>query len=855
MKSMRQFIIGGAVSIVICIGFFAWSTRDMVRHTGESVRMVGEIYLKEINNQVNLHFASIISLRLKQIEVILSRTLPEATAAGLVPEVRQQMNEHAALRDFSYLALYATDGYADVIHGEPVTILNEGAFLRSLNNAEQKVSTGVTASGERLLLLGISVGYPLSEGYPMSDGRQCTALVAGVPLENLNETLTLDAVENSLTFSHIIRRDGSFVLSNAGLGGGNYYNRLMEECVFDDMSPAEMVAAMREHLVNDEPHTMFLTMRDGGERRHVYCSKMPSSEWFLVTVMPHGPLDTIIAELGDRRLSVSLLGAVLILLPVLVMVFFYGRTAKRQVVALRQAKHEADRANRAKSEFLSNMSHDIRTPMNAIVGMTAIAASNFENTALVRDCLRKITLSSRHLLGLINDVLDMSKIESGKLSLNIDIVSLRDLMEGLVGIVQPQVRAKKLRFNIRIRDILAERVYSDNVRLNQVLLNLLSNALKFTPLGGSVAVSLYQECSPLGDGYVRTHFHVKDTGIGMTEEFQKRIYDSFTRESSARVHRIEGTGLGMAITKYIVDEMKGTIELRSKQDRGTEFHITLDMERVDAQEEDMVLPDWNILVVDDDEELCRTAVSSLTELGIQAEWAQEGHSAVQMSVRRHEQNRDYHIVLLDWEMPGMNGLETARELRRHLGDDVPILLISAYDWTEIEEEARLAGITGFISKPLFKSTLFQGLKRFAEAKPEPGELQQDRTVADWKGKRILLTEDNELNWEVASTLLQEYGFDLDWAENGQVCVDMFRESPQGYYDVVLMDIRMPVMNGYEAAKNIRAMNRPDANIPIIAMTADAFSEDIQKCLDSGMDAHVAKPLDMKEVLRVLQKYL
>lgn len=238
MKSMRQFIIGGAVSIVICIGFFAWSTRDMVRHTGESVRMVGEIYLKEINNQVNLHFASIISLRLKQIEVILSRTLPEATAAGLVPEVRQQMNEHAALRDFSYLALYATDGYADVIHGEPVTILNEGAFLRSLNNAEQKVSTGVTASGERLLLLGISVGYPLSEGYPMSDGRQCTALVAGVPLENLNETLTLDAVENSLTFSHIIRRDGSFVLSNAGLGGGNYYNRLMEECVFDDMPPA-----------------------------------------------------------------------------------------------------------------------------------------------------------------------------------------------------------------------------------------------------------------------------------------------------------------------------------------------------------------------------------------------------------------------------------------------------------------------------------------------------------------------------------------------------------------------------------------------------------------------------------------
>ena len=854
MKNIRQFVIGGVISIVICVAFFTWSTGDMTRHTGESVRLVGEIYLNEINNQVNRHFTSIISLRLKQLEVILNRTLPEA-ANGLDADIRLRMNEHAVLRDFSYLAIYAMDGYAEVIHGEPVSIINEEAFFRSLNKGDRKASTGVTASGEKLLLLGISVGYPQSEGYPMPEGRRCTALVAGIPLAGLNESLALDEMENYLSFSHIIRKDGSFVLSNEGLADGNYYNRLMEECLFDDMSPAEMVAAMRENLMREEPHTMFLTMRDGGERRHVYCSKMPFSEWYLVTVMPHGLLDTVIAELGERRLLTSLLGGVLILLPVLVMVFLYGRTARRQVLELQQAKHEADKANRAKSEFLSNMSHDIRTPMNAIVGMTAIAASNFENSALVRDCLRKITLSSKHLLGLINDVLDMSKIESGKFSLNIDSVSLREVMEGLVSIVQPQVRAKKLRFDIRIHDILSERVYSDSVRLNQVLLNLLSNALKFTPLGGSVAVSLYQEPSPLGDGYVRTHIHVKDTGIGMTEEFQKRIYNSFSRESSTRVHKIEGTGLGMSITKYIVDEMKGNIELHSKPDRGTEFHITLDMERVDTQEEDMVLPDWNILVVDDDEELCRSAASSLMELGIQAEWAQDGQSAVYMSVRRHEQHQDYHMVLLDWEMPGMNGLETARELRRHLGDAVPILLISAYDWSEVEGEARAADITGFISKPLFKSTLFHELKRFVEEDAKSGSIREERTMPDWKGKRILLTEDNELNWEVASTLLQEYGFDLDWAENGQECVDRFKESAPGYYDVVLMDIRMPVMNGYEAAGIIRGMDRPDADIPIIAMTADAFSEDIQKCLASGMNAHIAKPLDMKEVLRVLEKYL
>ena len=853
MKNIRQFVIGGVISIVICVAFFTWSTGDMARHTEESVRMVGEIYLKEINNQVNLHFTSIIFLRLKQLEVILKRTLPEA-ANGLDADIRLRMNEHAVLRDFSYLAIYATDEYAEVIHGEPVSIINEKAFFRSLNNGERKVSTGVTASGEKLLLFGISVGYPQSEGYPLPEGRRCTALVAGIPLVRLNESLALDEMKNFLSFSHIIRKDGSFVLNNARLEDANYYNRLMEGCLFDAMSPAEMVAAMREKLMREEPHSMVLTMRDGGERRHVYCSKMPFSEWYLVTVMPHGLLDTVIAELGDRRLLTSLLGCTLILLPVLAMVFLYGRTARRQVLELQQAKHEADKANRAKSEFLSNMSHDIRTPMNAIVGMTAIAASNLENSALVRDCLRKITLSSKHLLGLINDVLDMSKIESGKFSLNIDSVSLREVMECLVSIVQPKVRANKLRFDIRIHDILSERVYSDSVRLNQVLLNLLSNALKFTPPGASIALILYQEPSPLGDGYVRTHIHVKDTGIGMTEEFQKRIYDSFSREPSTRVHRIEGTGLGMSITKYIVDAMKGNIELHSKLNRGTEFHITLDMERVDTREEDMVLPDWNILVVDDDEELCRSAASSLMELGIQAEWAQDGQSAVYMSVRRHEQHQDYHMVLLDWEMPGMNGLETARELRRHLGDAVPILLISSYDWSEVEDEARAAGITGSISKPLFKSTLFHELKRFVE-KDAKSDIQEERTMPDWKGKRILLTEDNELNWEVASTLLQEYGFDLDWAENGQECVDRFKESAPGYYDVVLMDIRMPVMNGYEAAEIIRGMDRPDADIPIIAMTADAFSEDIQKCLASGMNAHIAKPLDIKEVLRVLEKYL
>ena len=492
--------------------------------------------------------------------------------------------------------------------------------------------------------------------------------------------------------------------------------------------------------------------------------------------------------------------------------------------------------------------------MNAIVGMTAIAAASPENTPLVQDCLRKITLASRHLLGLINDVLDMSKIEHGKLSLNISVVSLREIIEEVVGVAQPLVKAKNQQFDICIHDILSENVYSDGVRLGQVLLNLLSNALKFTPREGTVQVNLSQEPSPLGENYVRTHLRVKDTGMGMSEEFQRKIYDTFSREDNERIHRIEGSGLGMSIMKYIVDQMKGTIELHSALGRGTEFHITLDMKKAESQTGPMVLPGWNALVVDDDENLCRSAAYFLKDMGVHAEWTTDGESAVKMVEKHHEQGLDYHLVLLDWKMPGMSGMETAKQLREHLGDDVPVLLISAYDWSDIEEEARTAGISGFIAKPLFKSTLFHGLRPFAE---RGGALEQKKEEDEdfGRGRRLLLAEDNELNWEIASALLEQHGFILDWAENGQICVEKFKASEPGWYDLVLMDVRMPVMDGYQAARALRALDRPDRNIPIIAMTADAFSEDIRCCLQSGMNAHVAKPLDMKVLLRLIQKYL
>ena len=487
--------------------------------------------------------------------------------------------------------------------------------------------------------------------------------------------------------------------------------------------------------------------------------------------------------------------------------------------------------------------------------MTAIAMSNLQDSVKVQDCLKKITLSSRHLLGLINDVLDMSKIESGKLNINMDFLSLSDTMNSIVNIVQPQIKGKNQHFDIFIQKIEAEEVYCDSVRLNQILLNLLSNAIKFTPEEGRINVYLTQEPSPVGEHYVRCHFRVKDTGIGMSREFLDKIFDTFTRdEKNEHVQKTEGTGLGMAITKCIVEAMKGTITVESTLGQGSEFHVVLDLEKAETRIEDMMLPQWNLLVVDNNEDLCISAVNALQEIGVNAEWSTNGKRAICMVEERHNRQDDYHVILLDWKMPEMDGLQMTREIRRRVGNEIPIVIVSAYDWSDIEEEALAAGAQGFISKPLFKSNLYLGLNRIIDGSVER-DVQRKPEIQDFAGKRILLAEDNDLNWEIAEDILSEAGFELERAENGKICVEMFEHSEIGKYDVILMDIRMPVMTGYEAAKEIRALNRPDANLPIIAMTADAFSEDAQHSLACGMNAHIPKPIDIDKLLMQLQKFL
>ena len=816
----------------------------MSRKSKRAVYEIGEIYMSGMNEQMSRHFESVIKLRFNQASGIVS-VVP--TDTNDKDRLYEELTYRAQVREFDYLALCSADGEFQTLYGQPIQPLNPKPFVEALLQGEQRVAVGIDTAGNEVVLFGVDAAYP------MHNGDRSIGLIAAVPLEYITDFLFLKE-EGQLMYYHIIRPDGSFVIQNPNTELRYFFEQLQKQSdsAVNESSAENPVEKFSAALKKHEEYTAILEVN--GEERQIYGISLPYSEWYLVSVMPYTILDNAINNLGSQRIFMTLLSCASVLIILTVIFLRYFSITRSQMNELEKARQAALEANKAKSEFLANMSHDIRTPMNAIVGMTAIAAAHIDDRKQVENCLRKITLSSKHLLGLINDVLDMSKIESGKLTLTTEQISLKEVVEGIVNIMQPQVKTKKQTFDIHVENILTENVWCDGVRLNQVLLNLLSNATKYTPEGGSIHLSLFEENSPKGERYVRIYIKVKDNGIGMSPDFLKRIYESYSRADGDRIHKTEGAGLGMAITKYIVDAMEGTIDIQSEPDKGTEFLLTFDFEKAAAMNMDMVLPSWNMLVVDDDELLCRTAMDALKSIGIKAEWTLSGEKAIELVNEHHKRREDYQIILLDWKLPGMNGIQVAKEIRHNLGDEVPILLISAYDWSEFESEAREAGISGFISKPLFKSTLYYALRQYMGTETENGQTLNPNI--DLSGRRILIAEDNELNWEVANELLSDLGVELDWAEDGQICLDKFQKSPEGYYDAVLMDIRMPHMTGYEATKMIRGLNHPDAlSIPIIAMSADAFSDDIQHCLECGMNAHIAKPIDIMEVSRLLKRFL
>jgi len=845
MKNKTSRVLTGSfvLMFVMCACIFFFLMNRMAENSRNTTAEISDLYLERISAQISSHFQTTMDIKLAQVESIIKTMPPDGKLQG--EELAESMRISALAREFKFLALLSEDGSFELILGSQVSIPDTEPFLEDLIKGDKKVAVANIPGQEMELVL---LGVPCE--YEMKDGEKSVALVGGIDLEYIYTTLSLDDGDEE-SYSYIIRRSGDFVIKNGVAGENNFYERIY--ATVKSTKDAEFYEkSIREAIVNRTLFADIITTHEG--TNCVYVTPLAYAEWYLVTVMSFNELDHIVQRLDNQRLyafSVALLAMFLIFIIVFVL---YYRMSKAQLAETEAARNEAIKANKAKSEFLSNMSHDIRTPMNAIVGMTAIATAHADDRNQLMNCLKKITLSSRHLLGLINDILDMSKIESGKMTLNPEIISLRETMESIVSIILPQVKSKHQRFEIFISDILSEKVYCDGVRLNQVLINFLSNAYKFTPEDGEIFFFLKQEESPKGDRYVRVHFRVKDSGIGMPPEFQKKIFESFSREDNARVNKTEGSGLGMAISKYIVDTMGGTIELQSEVNKGTEFHVTIDMEKSSEREADMALPGWKILLVNDKEQMCRETAARLEELAVRCDWALDGSTAMDMVEKCQGQQDAYQIVLFDWGVNEKDGLATAGKIQEKFGEESPLLLVSAYDWSDMVEEARNAGISGFLQKPLFKSTLYYGLLQYMNPEQKKQEVK-GAPREDFRGIRVLLAEDNDLNYEIARELLTSRGMEIEWAENGQICVEMFEKSQPGYYQVILMDVRMPVMSGYEATRKIRSLARPDAKLPIIAMTADAFSEDVQRCKECGMNDHTSKPIDMDVLTRMLAHYL
>ena len=573
----------------------------------------------------------------------------------------------------------------------------------------------------------------------------------------------------------------------------------------------------------------------------------------------------IIQESTEEKAEAAILYAAVIgLLMIVIVIYAYklrneyliNDELKRQQKILQDALLVAQKANDAKRDFLSRMSHEIRTPMNAIIGMSAIAFNYLDDKKRTADCLSKITFSSKHLLMLLNDVLDMSKIENGKLNIRQELFDLKNLVTSLADINYGLATAKGLSFEIVISGFKDELLLGDSMRVNQILLNLLSNAIKFTPKGGSVRLEIRMLRSASDKIWLR--FIVKDSGIGMKKEFLEHLYEPFEQADNGIARKYGGTGLGMAITKNLVAIMDGTIEVESQEGAGTTFMVDLPfgVSKVDKKTA-AEMEEMRVLVVDDDNDTCEHAAVLLKGMGVNVDWALNGFEAIE-KVRSacEDDGRCYDVCFIDWCMPELDGIETARRMRRYVGPDVLIIIISAYDWSGIEEQAKAAGVNAFIAKPFFASNLYNMLLTVSR-KPELGfSAVGNKETYDFGGKKVLLVEDNELNMEIASELLKFVNLQVEHAENGKVAVNIFRNSKEKEYALIFMDIQMPLMNGYDAARCIRSSEHPAAGtIPIIAMTANAFNDDVQAAFDAGMNGHLAKPIDVEVLYKTIARYI
>ena len=673
---------------------------------------------------------------------------------------------------------------------------------------------------------------------PESEASRDAILMRIIPIAELEQKWVFPQSELVNAELSMIDADGDYILKGPNFKNSNFFEFYKSYNTTNPESANELF-----DTITSSTGTVSMLNSHGEESILAFTPVEATSGW---TLLGFVPADDLNVDKENNWLLFVVVSVGLLLLFVFDLFHVLFLNKRLQVTA-----REAESANKAKTDFLSTMSHDIRTPMNAIIGLTAIAEKNLGDVESTEESLRKISLAGNHLLTLINDILDISKVESGKLKLSPLTFSIVETVENLVNISQPMIKEKNLEFSFHINQMEKEYLYADQLRLNQIYINILSNAIKYTEPGGQISVDMSEEESPKA-GCVRLTYVVTDTGIGMSPEFIENMYQPFSRQVDSRVNSIQGTGLGLAITKQMVELMGGTIDCQSEQGKGTTFTVVLDIPVAERQREDMKLDPVDVLIVDDDEIMLKTALDTLESLGASTEQAGSGLEALGMIEHRHLSGKDYDVIIVDWKMPDIDGIGTINRIRSEIDTKTPILLISAYDWSDIEEKAKEAGANGFVSKPLFRSTLYDKIN--ALIGKESTSIEPEDDYSDLAGLNILVAEDNDINWEIVSAMLSMFGITSERAENGRVCVDKMSSAKEGYYELIFMDVQMPEMNGIDATKAIRKLPEPwAASIPIIALTADAFSENVTECLNAGMNGHIAKPIDIKLVIKEIRR--
>ncbi len=662
---------------------------------------------------------------------------------------------------------------------------------------------------------------------------QSAVLLRVVPVSFFESRWVFPTEEYDNAEISLIDTSGDYIVRGNSFKNMNFYEFYQ---AYNRSAPTEL-ESMKNRL-EGTPGNFEMTNASGERCLAAHARVNSTDDWIIVTMIPASGLGR--SFMNWTIVAIITVGLLLLLAFNLLIMMYFNRKLKAAV-------DSADKANRAKTDFLSSMSHDIRTPMNAIVGLSLLTEKNADDPTIVRENLQKMNRASNHLLTLINDILDISKVESGKLNMSPVTFSIVECAENLVTISQPMVKEKNIDFRFHIDRVSHEYLYADQLRINQIFINLLSNAIKYTEPGGQVCVDMKEEPGQT-DKSVQLVYKVSDNGIGMTPEFMAKMYEPFSRQTDSRVNAISGTGLGLAITKQMIDLMNGTIDCQSEAGKGTTFTVKLEITIADRQMEEMKLPPIRVLIADDDEVLLETAKDTLSSIGVKADIARSGAEAIQMI----SDSADYQVVILDWKMPDMDGIEVTRRLRKEVHNDIPVILISAYDYSDIESAAKEAGISGYICKPLFCSTLYNKINEVLGNKSAP--VNPDSDLEDFTGMRILVAEDNDINWEIISNILEMHGIEMERAENGQLVLDRINDKEKAGFDLIFMDIQMPVMNGLNATKVIRSLDDPEiANIPIIAMTADAFSENVSECLAAGMNGHISKPIDIKLVMKEIRK--